>query len=160
MIQTITESQLPRGQICRETFPLPSLGRRLRDLSKEVHCGRGFVVIRNFPVDRLEKEDIITAYAGVSSYLASLRALSDRSGAVIVHVTDLHQHEKVGTPAYTNDRQGFHTDNGDVVSLLALGVAEEGGASKLASSWHIYNILAETRPDLIHTMAEQWPCDK
>lgn len=107
-----------------------------------------------------EKEDALLAYAGVSSYVTNLRGLSDRSGAVVVHVTDLHRHGQVGTPAYTNDRQGFHTDNGDVVSLLALSTAEHGGDSKLASSWHIYNVLAKTRPDLIRTMAEPWPCDK
>ena len=64
------------------------------------------------------------------------------------------------TPAYTNGRQGFHTQNGDMVSLLVISTAESGGAGRLASNWHIYNRLAKTRPDLIHTMTEPWPCDK
>jgi hypothetical protein len=156
----VADLKLPHGQICQETFPLPSLGPRLRSLSREVHFGRGFIVLRNFPVDNFDHEGCVLAYAGVSSYIASLRALSDRSGAVMVHVTDLNKKSQVGTPAYTNDKQGFHTDNGDVVCLLALGVAEEGGASRLASSWQVYNVLARSRPDLIQTMSEDWPCDK
>jgi len=148
------------GQICQKSFPLKSLGQKLRDLSAEVHNGRGFVVLRNFPVDKFDRADCILAYAGISSYIANLRGLSDRSGAVLVHITDLAAKGKVGTPAYTSDKQVFHTDNGDIVSLLALGVAENGGSSKLASSWQVYNALAETRPDLIRTMSEDWPCDK
>ena len=62
----------------------------------------------------------------------------------------------IGAPAYTTDKQVYHTDSGDVVSLLALSTAAEGGTSRLASSWRVYNELASTRPDLITTLAEDW----
>ena len=107
--------------------------------------------------DRL---DCVIAYAGVSSYVGSMRGWQDKTGAVLAHVTDLSRNHAVGTPAYTNERQVFHTDNGDIVSLLALEVADDGGQSKIASSWDVYNTLAKTRPDLIQTMSEDWPCDK
>jgi hypothetical protein len=59
-------------------------------------------------------------------------------------------------PAYTNDHQVFHTDAGDIISLFAIGVAEEGGESKIASSWTVYNEIAKDRPDLIDTLANDW----
>ena len=122
-----------------------------------MHNGRGFFVLRGFLVDDF---DCVIAYTGVSSYVGSLRGWQDNTGAVLAHVTDLSRNHAVGTPAYTSERQVFHTDNGDIVSLLALEVANEGGQSKIASSWHIYNTLVETRPDLIRTVSEDWPCDK
>ena len=39
-------------------------------------------------------------------------------------------------------------------------MAAEGGQSKLSSSWRIYNELAETRLDLIATLAEDWVAEK
>lgn len=78
---------------------------------------------------------------------------------VLTHITDLTSHEdsgSIGSPAYTADKQVFHTDSGDIVSLFALETAGEGGASKLASAWRVYNELAVTRPDLIRTLSENW----
>jgi hypothetical protein len=62
----------------------------------------------------------------------------------------------IGSPAYTTDKQVFHTDSGDIVALFALETAKEGGASKLASTWKVYNEIARTRPDLIHTLSQPW----
>ena len=45
------------------------------------------------------------------------------------------------------------------MSLFALNTAASGGESKLASSWRVYNELAETRPDLIRTLSENWDFD-
>jgi hypothetical protein len=67
--------------------------------------------------------------------------------------------DKIGSPAYTTDKQVFHTDSGDVIALLCLEESAEGGLSKLSSSWRVYNELAATRPDLIRTLAEAWPVE-
>lgn len=146
--------------MCRETFPLNALASKLRPLSNELHNGRGFFVLRGFPVDVFDREDCVIVYAGVSSYVAGLRGWQDQSGAVLTHIVDLSATHNVGTPAYTSDKQVFHTDNGDIVSLFALEVSDEGGASRICSSWHIYNLLAKERPDLIETLSQDWPCDK
>ena len=119
-----------------------------------MHTGRSFFVLRGFPVDDVDKFDCVIAYTGLSSYVGSLRGWEDNTSAVLAHVTDLSRNHAVGTPAYTSERQVFHTDNGDIFSLLALEVANERGQSKIANSWHIYNTLAETRPDLIRMINE------
>ena len=81
---------------------------------------------------------------------------------VLAHIKDLTAHvdaTNIGAPAYTADKQVFHTDAGDVIALFALGEAAEGGQSYLSSSWKVYNELAATRPDLIRTLAEPWAAD-
>jgi hypothetical protein len=78
------------------------------------------------------------------------------------HIKDLSQTSvatSIGASAYTTDKQAFHTDAGDIVSLFCLNTAVKGGESKLASSWTVYNELAPTRPDIIKTLSEDWAFD-
>ncbi|KAJ3530740.1 hypothetical protein NMY22_g8441 [Coprinellus aureogranulatus] len=53
----------------------------------------------------------------------------------------------------------FHTDVGDLIALMALETAAEGGTSRISSGGRVYNELAKTRPDLVRTLAEEWPLD-
>lgn len=155
---------LPLGHVAPETFPLPTLRPELRRLSRELHFGHGFFVIRGVQVEKHTREDNITLYSGVASHIAPRRARQDTNidgkpaDVVLAHVKDLTDltQDVIGSPAYTADKQVFHTDSGDIVSLFALQTASEGGASKLASTWRVYNELASTRPDLIRTLSEDW----
>lgn len=98
----------PQGLLSPETFPLPKLGPVLRDLSKELHSGRGFFVLRTIPVDSYPREDVISIYAGVSSYVGGLRAVQDADAGALAHIKDLsktHPAKAIGAPAYTTDKQ-------------------------------------------------------
>ncbi|KAJ2936625.1 hypothetical protein H1R20_g468, partial [Candolleomyces eurysporus] len=152
----------PLGHVNQDNFPLPKLGPILKDLSRELHTGRGFFVLRTIPVDSYSREDVIIVYAGVSSYVGNSRGVQDRDNGVIAHIKDLtetHPAKTIGAPAYTTDKQVFHTDAGDIISLFALETAAEGGTSRISSSWKVYNDLAKSRPDLIKTLSEPWPFD-
>lgn len=156
------------GFINQETFPLPQLHSVLRDISRELHHGHGFKVLRGLPVDEHTREENIIIYAGVSSHIASTRGRQDTSfngepaDVVLSHIKDLsatREKKSIGSPAYTTDKQVFHTDQGDIVSLLCLDTAAEGGTSRVASNWRVYNELATVRPDLIRTLSEDWVVD-
>ncbi|KAF7777585.1 hypothetical protein Agabi119p4_3657 [Agaricus bisporus var. burnettii] len=154
----------PMGYVNRETFPLPKLGPVLYDLAKELYSGRGFFVLRTIPVDDYTLAQLAIIYTGVSSHVGSARGKQDGTGAVLAHIKDLtvsHAHEQggIGNSAYTTDKQVFHTDVGDLIALFALDNAAEGGTSRISSGPRVYNELAATRPDLIHTLAEEWPLD-
>ncbi|KAH8895635.1 Clavaminate synthase-like protein [Thozetella sp. PMI_491] len=160
---------LPLGFISQETFPLPNLHRTLRGISHEVHHGHGFTVVRGVPVDAHTREENVIIYAGLSSHVAPMRGRQDNqyngepADVVLAHIKDLSgivDGSKIGAPAYTTDKQVFHTDAGDVIALFALETSAEGGESYLASSWRVYNELAATRPDLIGTLAEPWDFDE
>ncbi|KDR86131.1 hypothetical protein GALMADRAFT_52396 [Galerina marginata CBS 339.88] len=152
----------PFGHISPQTFPLPTLGPILKDLAKELHTGRGFFVLRTIPVDSYSRDDNILIYAGLSAHIANKRGVQDLGDSVLAHIKDLtqtHPLKSIGAPAYTTDKQVFHTDAGDIISLFVLETAADGGLSRISSSWRVYNELAETRPDLIKTLAEPWPFD-
>ncbi|KAJ6120974.1 hypothetical protein N7523_005254 [Penicillium sp. IBT 18751x] len=167
-LQSFKARNLSLGHISDSTFPLPTLHPVLRDLSKEIHTGRGFVVLRGLRIDDYSREDNIMIYAGVSSHIGNIRGrqqdtrLENGTSPMISHIkdlTDIVDKEKIGAPSNTADKQVFHTDAGDIVSLLCLSPAAEAGESYLSSSGHVYNILAEERPDLIHTLSQDWPVD-
>lgn len=152
----------PLGFLSRATFPLPTLSPKLCDQAKELHQGRGFFVLRGIPVERYSRLDSVIAYVGISAHVGDLRGRQDPSGMVLAHIKDLretHSDQVIGAPAYTTDKQVFHTDAGDIISLFALEEAAEGGTSRISSSWRVYNELASTRPDLIKTLSEPWPFD-
>lgn len=165
---TAVDLHKPFGYINQTTFPLPTLRPVLRDLSKELHNGRGFFVLRGLRIDRYSREDNIIIYTGVSSHIGSIRGrqqdtrLQNGTSPVISHIKDISNtvdKGKIGAPSNTSDKQVFHTDAGDIISLLCLSPAAEGGESYLSSSWNVYNILAKERPDLIHTLSQDWPVD-
>ena len=148
---------------------MPKLHAALRQISHNVHHGRGFKVLRGLPFDKHTREENVIIYAGVASHVASIRGRQDHqingkpADVVLNHIKDMSaivDASKIGAPAYTTDKQVFHTDAGDVIALACLETAAEGGESKLSSSWTVYNELARTRPDLIRTLAEPWAAEK
>jgi hypothetical protein len=57
--------------------------------------------------------------------------------------------------------QPFHNDVCDILAMYVQEQAAEGGQSHLASSAKIYNEIAATRPDVIHTLTDpSWIFDK
>jgi hypothetical protein len=157
------------GYISQETFPLPSLHSKLREISRELHFGHGFKVLRGLPVSSHTREDNMIIYAGVSSHIGPILGRQDSkykgkpADVLVNHIADISStadKERIGSPAYTAVSQVFHTDVGDIVSLLALSTSAEGGQSKLSSSWRVYNELADTRPDLIWTLTQPWPAEE
>ena len=160
---------LPLGELSPSTFPLPTLHSLLREISNEVHNGQGFKVVRGIPVDQYSREENIIIYCGVSSHVAPLRGRQDNkwqgqpADVLVAHVKDLSRGcdaKDIPGPVVTAEKQVFHTDAGDIIALFCLSEGAEGGESYLASTCHVYNVLAERRPDLIKTLSEPWPFDE
>lgn len=63
--------------------------------------------------------------------------------------------------ANIHQRQDFHADYSDIVGLLCLARAEEGGESDIVSTHHLYNTLRKERPDVVKTLIEPiWYFDR
>ncbi|KAK0708519.1 hypothetical protein B0H67DRAFT_341743 [Lasiosphaeris hirsuta] len=150
---------LDGSKVTKATFPLPGLGKHLDAMCADVYNGRGFGIVRGLDPDDYALEDLTTVYLGISSYIAQVRGKQDQRGSMLIHVL------KRGADDDEDDAYGadkpFHTDCvTDTLALFTQSLAPSGGESLLASAWTVYNHLAATRPDLLHTLAApDWPFD-
>lgn len=74
---------LDGSKVGRDNFELPSLGRKLQQLSLDIHEGRGFSAIRGLNPADFSVEDLTLAYMGVSAHIADMRGRQDRKGNML-----------------------------------------------------------------------------
>jgi hypothetical protein len=147
--------------ISPESFPLPALGEALARILDELLDGRGFAMLRGFPVGRYARDEQAIAYMGLGSYLGVARS-QNAKGHLLGHVKDLgHDINDPKVRYYqTNRKLEYHTDSVDVVGLLCLRTAKAGGESFIASSMTLYNEVLARRPDLVPALFEPYPTDR
>src|SRR5262249_35025465 len=116
------------ADITRESFPLPRLGAHLEELKETLLHGRGLEVIRGLPVGNYSPKFAATIFCGVGAHLGSARS-QNAAGHILGHVRDVGADARdPNTRIYqTAERQTFHTDSSDVVGLLCIREAMEGG---------------------------------
>lgn len=148
--------------ITARDFPLPTLGAKLRARADdEVLNGRGFLLLRGLPVERWSMAESATAFFGLGAHLGSARSQNGK-GHVLGHVQDLGLDVKdPNVRIYqTHERQTYHTDSCDIVSLLCLKTAKSGGLSALVSSTTIFNEMRRQRPDLLQLLFQPLATDR
>jgi hypothetical protein len=97
---------------------------------------------------------------GIGRHMGSLRS-SNGKGHLLGHVRDQGAKVEAGARFYqTNKKLDYHTDSADIVGLLCLQKAKQGGESFIASSMAVYNELVKRRPDLIPAMFTPYPTDR
>ncbi|WP_339631005.1 TauD/TfdA family dioxygenase [uncultured Sneathiella sp.] len=152
---------LDLGLISKENFPLPLLAPRLRDLRDKLMHGIGFELIRGLPVSDYSQKMAATIFCGIGAHLGRPRS-QNAAGHILGHVRDLGLNANdAGTRIYqTSQRQTFHTDSTDVVGLMCLRSAKEGGQSLLVSTVTIYNEMQRQRPDLVAELFKSVATDR
>ncbi|OQD68607.1 hypothetical protein PENDEC_c033G01789 [Penicillium decumbens] len=156
-------SKTPLTGISKSNFRLPKLADYLETLRLDIIDGKGFILFKGFPVHKWGNHKSAVAYMGLGTYLGYFVSQNSR-GHVLGHVKDLGedatQIDKVRIYR-TNARQFFHADDSDIVGLLCIHRALEGGESDIVSSHHVYNTLAVERPDVLKTLTEPiWYFDR
>jgi hypothetical protein len=142
-------------------FPLPTLAPRLARMRAEVLDGRGFVLLRGLPVQHWPLRLAATAFYGLGMHFGH-GVSQNAQGHVLGHVRDLGlRSDDPAVRIYqTAERQTFHTDSADIVGLLCLQTAREGGDSALVSSSTLWNELRRRRPDLARLLLEPIATDR
>ncbi|MEZ5320476.1 MAG: TauD/TfdA family dioxygenase [Microthrixaceae bacterium] len=143
------------------SFPLPALSGRMEEWSALLNDGRGFLLLRRFPVDLLDEADTELAYIGLGAHLGTPVG-QDADATVLGHVRDEGiERTHPGIRFYrTKERQDFHADGADLVGLLCLNRARRGGESRIVSSAALYNDILERRPDLTEVLYEPFAWDR
>jgi hypothetical protein len=142
-------------------FSLPQLAPRLAELRQELIAGRGFQLISGLPVAELTELQASAAFVGLGAHLGSARS-QNAAGDLLGHVRNvgLDVNDPTVRIYQTDRRQTFHTDSTDVVGLLCLETAAQGGDSLLVSAAAIYNEMLDRDPSAAAILFEEVATDR
>ena len=141
----------------KENFPLKNMLPLIEHVKKELRDGRGVVRLRDFPLEHMSREEAVMGYLGLGAHIGSLEPQNSK-GHLIGHVKNFRN---AGTKDDTRGYQSyvessFHVDSTDIVGLLCLHEAKQGGESRLASSVTVYNRMLTERPDMIEPLMQDF----
>jgi hypothetical protein len=126
-------------------FDLTAIAETLDTIRSIITLGRGFVLVRGFPVDRHDEATVGAMYWALGAHLGhavSQSLMGDRMGHVI-DASRGNEHAR----GYRSARElDPHTDSDDIVGLLCIRAAKSGGESLLSSSLHVHNRLLAEAP--------------
>ena len=131
-------------------FPLSAeLHALLARQADELENGRGFTVLRGLPVARYTDDEIDTVYYGLGLHLGVPVRQNPRGDllGLVMNVGDVSQ--KTTRVYETNLYLPYHSDPSDVVGLLCVRRAREGGLSSLVSVAAIYNEILAHHPEYL-----------
>jgi len=152
----------PLLEITADDFPLLRLAERLREVLHELIDGRGFVLLRGLERERYDAAEMELLYWGIGMHLGRPWAQNAR-GHLLGDVLD---QGKTGAESHARGNEiggqrdfPYHSDGSDLVGLLCLQRAKEGGASTVANAVAIHNDLVREAPELAAALYCPQPYD-
>ena len=149
------------GQISADDFPLSNFRTHLNALTDTLLHGTGIEVMRGLPTNSYDQRKAATIFCGIGAHLGSARS-QNAKGHILGHVRDTGASSASSKVRIyqTAERQTFHTDSADVVGLLCLNEAKEGGDSLLVSVASIYNRMHVETPELLGPLFDPLATDR
>jgi len=164
----VKRRRLPPLGFAREDFPLAATAELLGLIADELENGCGMVRLRGLPVERYSDEDIRRIFWGIGTHLGT-SVYQNAKGEIMGEVRD---ETKLEAKTYATPEPGrilssrararstgplrWHTDRCDVIALLCVRNAKDGGISKLTSIATIYNEMQRRRPDLLELLLQDY----
>lgn len=145
----------------KEDFPLPKFSAVLAHMLEELENGRGFFLMRGFPIERFSTAEAQSIFWGIGLHLGN--AVSQNAdGHLVGHVRDMSLDAKnPRVRAYqTTAELFFHNDMCDVLLLMMLKRAKAGGVSQIVSVTAIQNEIQRRRPDLLEELYRPFYIDR
>jgi hypothetical protein len=153
----------------RADFPLPGCAGLFADVLEELENGRGAVRLRGIDTGRYSEDDLRRIFWGIGRHLGTA-VYQNARGEIMGEVRD---ETKLAAKTYDEAAEGavrsararsrstgplrWHTDRCDLLALLCVRNAREGGVSKLVSIGAIHNEILRRRPDLLELLcADYW----
>jgi hypothetical protein len=158
----LVRSDVGLGAVDRESAPMPALAATIADWVQRLERGVGFVVVRGLDIDGWTEREAGLAYYALGRQLG-YPVKQNAQGHLLGHVRDTGK-DIFSDPSARGYQVRialpFHTDTStDLLALMCLRTAKEGGDSALAPLQTIYNEVVARRPDLIDTFYEPFHFD-
>ncbi|WP_299689776.1 TauD/TfdA family dioxygenase [uncultured Vibrio sp.] len=152
--------EVPASAINRNNFTLENLQQRCQRWKTQLSTGLGVVIIRGLQLDGRSEQDCERLFWGLGHHLGLPGAQNARQ-ELLGHVTDCSNGDNdLDERLYrTNEHIAYHCDAADVVGLLCLQPAKQGGRSKVVSSVTLYNELLQAHPELVDRLFSPFRLD-
>ena len=155
-----TASGRPIAELTLADFPLQGMQRRIDAWRRELGSGRGFVLVSGVPVERLSRDEVERLFWCLGLHMGHPGA-QNSFGDTLGHVVDTGED---GSDPFvrlyrTSSDIAYHCDAADVVALLCLNPAKQGGASRIVSSVAVFDELMRRRSDLCERLFDPFRLD-
>ncbi|MCW2365802.1 hypothetical protein M2341_001249 [Sphingobium sp. B7D2B] len=147
--------------VSKQDYPLVACADAAAEWGRDVDYGRGFVLVRG-----LRTHLYSDALSAAIYYILGLHMgdpiRQNEMGDLIDHVyatSDKTMDDPTALSSKVRDKLVYHSDSSDIVALMCLRPAKEGGASCLVSGAQIYNEILTRRPDLAPLLLEPFHWD-
>lgn len=137
-------------------FPLEGLSEQIAEWAEMLENGRGFVLLRGLPVERYTEEQIHALYYGLGLHLGQPVGQNPKGELIGAVQAVGDPNDKLTRTYETASYLPYHSDPSDVVGLLCLRKAAEGGLSSLVSVAALYNKLLAEHPHLMGLFYKLW----
>ncbi|MEU0485115.1 TauD/TfdA family dioxygenase [Streptosporangium sp. NPDC006013] len=147
--------------VTAEQYPLPACEAGLKRWGAELDSGPGFVLVRGLRVEHYS-DALSAAIFFVLGLHLGVPMRQNELGDLVDHVlatSDKTRADPTALGSKIRDGLDFHSDSSDVVALMCLRSAKEGGASSLVSGATLYNEVLARRAELAHLLLEPWYFD-
>ena len=137
-------------ELTRKDFDFsPRLRSKIANAADEINHRSGIVLFKGIPVDRLDVPTITLLYWGLGLHLGVPRP----QGKLSQFISDVRDaggtyRGTQGRGYNTNSKLDFHCDGSDLVGLICVKQAQEGGDSMVTSSIRAFQVMKTERPDL------------
>lgn len=161
-LESVKERGLNMEEISRDDFLVPSMAPALEAIADDLENGRGFSLIRGLPVQRWGAADSALVYWGLSLHIGK-PVSQNKAGDLIMPIRDagMSPTDINARAPHTSSKLYYHSDFADIVGLLCMHPAKQGGVSRICSSIAIYNTLVEAgRTDLIDALYDGYFFDR
>ncbi len=147
-LQSVKQQTDDAESISREQFALDEIADDVAAWRDQVMEGYGLIILRGFPIAKYSKEELGMIHFGLGTHFGTAMSQSVM-GDTLGHVVNVGGKDPKER-AYRNSTElDMHTDACDVVAMMCLQKAIEGGYSGYVSSVSIYNEALRRAPELM-----------
>ncbi|CAN7310078.1 TauD/TfdA family dioxygenase [Pseudomonas sp. LjRoot71] len=138
---------------------MPKLAAKLAPYTASLDFGLGILYIKGFSVSRYTKDQASAIFWGIGCHIGRSWVQNNR-GHLLGDIRDEGRSldDPMARGYQTTADLDMHTDGADIVALLCLKQAPEGGENQLSSAVSAYNRLLESDPQALRHLLETEYC--
>lgn len=141
------------------TIKNPQVQEEFKQYANELENGYGFFLLKGLDVSKYSEEQLALIYYLIGMYMGKPVTQNPR-GDLLGNVENVGDLNHKSTRVYeTNAYLPYHTDLSDVVGLLSIRKAKQGGLSSLVSAATVYNRILQNYPEYLGYYYHPAYCD-